>query len=144
MPLLLIKSLDITLPSDRFFSRLGKDLVFVSLFSTMFAFDLRINPFNLMSVIFSSSSFFSRKLLLIISILSVLFVSDSVLLNIRISSLNVDSCLLVSFFFLNAYLIVSVLTVPFISSQRVFGFDSLFIKTGSFKFFFIISWYSAS
>ena len=74
----------------------------------MFAFDLRINPFNLMTVIFSSSLFFSRKLFLIISILSVLFVSDSVLLNIRISSLNADSRLFESFFFLDAYFIVSI------------------------------------
>ena len=73
----------------------------------MFVFDLRINPFNLMSVIFSSSFFFSRKLFLIISILSVLFVSDSILFNIRISSLNADSRLFVSFFFLDAYFIVS-------------------------------------
>ena len=82
-----------------------------------------------MSVIFSSSLFFSHKLFLISSILSVLFVSDSILFNIRISSLNADSRLIVSIFFLDAYFIVSFLTVPFISSQRVFGFDSLFIKT---------------
>ena len=108
----------------------------------MFAFDLRINPFNLASVIISSSLFFSCKLFLIVSILFVLLVSESDLFSILISFLNVVSRLFVSFCFLDAYFMVSFLIVPFISSQRVFGFESLFIETVSFIFAFIISWYS--
>ena len=90
----------------------------------MFAFNLRINPFNIMSVIFSSSLFFSRTLFIIISILSVLFVSDSVLFNIRISSLH----LFVSFFFLDAYFIASFLTVPFMSSKECLDFIPCLLK----------------
>ena len=45
------------------------------------------------------------------------------------STFNVVSRLFVSFCFLDAYFMVSFLIVPFISSQRVFGFESLFIET---------------
>ena len=113
----------------------------------MLAFDLRIKSFNLATVMLSSSIFFSCKSFLIVSILFVLLVPESDFFSTLISFLNVDSRLFVSFCFLDTYFyyfMVSFLTAPFISSQRVFGFESLFIEIVSLIFAFIISWYSVS
>ena len=55
-------NLEIDFVSDCFFSRLAKYLPFFSPYSTMFAFDCMINPFNLVSVMFSSVFLFSSSL----------------------------------------------------------------------------------
>ena len=123
-----------------FFSRLAKYLLFFSSYSTIFGFDRVINPFNLVSVKFSS-------MLLFLSILSfnklILLASDestSSFCNCVISFVKVFSCLIVSFFLYVAYFIFSFLTVSFISYHFVFGFASLFISAISEMLFLIISW----
>ena len=54
-------NLEINFVSDRVFSTLAKYLLFLP-YSTMFAFDRMINPFNLVSVMFSSVLLFSSSL----------------------------------------------------------------------------------
>ena len=60
-------------------------------------------------------------------VLASLFDLVKMLVRLYISVLSVSSRLVDSFFFFVAYLMVSFRTVPFISSQRVFGFASLLI-----------------
>ena len=109
-------------------------------YSTMFAFDRTINPFTLVSEMFPSvllfsSSLSSNKLILLAS-----DESTSSFCNCVISFVKVFFCLIVSFLLFVAYFIVSFLTVPFISSQFVYGFVSLFISAISELLFLIISW----
>ena len=64
---LFIVSLLISFDSDFFFSRLAKYLLFFSFCSITFAFDLRIKPLILFSIIDSNSLTFSFKLSFILS-----------------------------------------------------------------------------
>ena len=106
----------------------------------MFAFDRIINPFNLVSVMFSSVLLFSSSLSFNKLILLESDESTSSFCNCVISFVKVFSCLIVSFFLYVAYFIVSFLTVPFISSYFVFGFASFFISAISEMLFLIMSW----
>ena len=106
----------------------------------MFAFDCMINPFNLVSIMFSSMLLFSSSLSFNKFILLASDESTSSFCNCVISFVKVFSCLIVSFFLYVAYFIVSFLTVPFIISHFVFGFASLFISAISEMPFLIVSW----
>ena len=128
--------------SDLFFSKLAKYLLFFSPCSTISAFERSINPCILSSVIFSNALFLSSIFFLIDSILSLSDVSKMSFCNFIISLSMIFSCFLVCFLVWVANLIVSFRIVPFMVSQRVFGFASLFIEAISVMFFLIISLYS--
>ena len=119
-----ICNLGMSLNSDLFFSRLAKYLRFLSLYSTMLAFDLRIDPFILFSIMFSNSLTFCSKFALMISIILTFVVSAISFFSLFMSLFSSSSSLLVSFVFFDAYSIVSFLTVLFSSSQREFEFAS--------------------
>ena len=120
-------NLVIALASDFFFSKLAKYLLFFSFCSIICAFGRVIKPFNLFSKILFNSFRLLSKFDFILSCNS----ESSALLN-SFSSCSMSlvyfiSFLRFSFFFNDAYLIVSFHTVPFIISHSVFGFASLLI-----------------